>query len=78
MTDNAHTLNWLHFADCMNNGGTSELMIDFSPSPTGTHGQVIRYLHDPDEITVIAESFEAYLQMLINKDYDFIQEDTLG
>lgn len=78
ITRNANNLNWLHFADCINNGGTSQLFIDFSPSPTGTPGQVVRYLHDPDEIKVLANSFEAYLQMLMDGGYDFIQADMLG
>ncbi len=78
ITRKPNRLNWLHFADCINNGGTSQLFIDFSPSPTGTPGQVVRYLHDPDEIKVLADSFEAYLQMLMDGGYDFIQVDMLG
>ncbi len=78
ITRNPNRLNWLHFADCTNNGGISQLFIDFSPSPTGTPGQVVRYLHDPDEIMVLADSFEAYLQMLIDGGYDFIQADMLS
>ena len=68
---------WLHFSDCRNNGGTSRLYIDFSPSSAGVCGQVVRYLHDPDELTVIADSFDAYLQMLMENAYDFITEDIL-
>jgi len=75
ITDKPETLNWLHFSDCMNNGGTSQLFIDFSPSEKGKIGQVVRYLHDPDEITVIADSFEEYLKKLMDKEYDFINED---
>src|SRR6266540_997527 len=63
---------WLCFSDCMNNGGTSSLYIDFNPLPEGTPGQVIRYLHDPDSYKVIAHSFDEYLQMLIKSDYSFI------
>lgn len=74
--DNADQMCWLHFSDCMNNGGTSQLFIDFSPSSRGTKGQVVRYLHDPDEIEVIADSFEEYLQMLMDNEYNFINEDT--
>jgi hypothetical protein len=65
-------MNWLHFSNCMNNGGTSQLYIDFSPSSNGKVGQVIRYLHDPDEFLVIAESFDAYLEMLIDDEFQFI------
>lgn len=75
--DNLDKLYWLHFSDCMNNGGTSQLFIDFSPSAKGKKGQVLRYLHDSDELVIIADSFDAYLQMLIDKDYDFITEDDI-
>ena len=68
---------WLHISDCMNNGGTSQLFIDFSPSAEGKKGQVLRYLHDPDDLAVIADSFDVYLQMLMDREYDFINEDTL-
>lgn len=77
ITDNAEQMCWLHFSDCMNNGGTSQLFIDFSPSAKGTKGQIVRYLHDPDEIAVIADSFEEYLQMLMDNEYDFITEDVI-
>ena len=66
--------NWLHFSDCMNNGGTSQLFIDFSPSPTGKVGQVIRFVHDPDAIDVIADSFDDYLKMLMDNEYCFVDE----
>ncbi|MEY8392801.1 SMI1/KNR4 family protein [Lachnospiraceae bacterium] len=73
--DNADEMNWLHFSDCMNNGGTSQLFVDFSPSKKGVNGQILRYLHDPDEIEVIADSFDEYLQMLIDNGYDFVGEE---
>ncbi|AWH16824.1 SMI1/KNR4 family protein [Stenotrophomonas sp. ZAC14D2_NAIMI4_7] len=63
----------LCFSHCMNNGGTSMLYLDFDPAPGGTVGQVVRYLHDPDSYTVIAASFDAYLQDLIERDYSFIE-----
>ncbi len=75
ITTKTDNLKWLHFSDCMNNGGTSQLFIDFSPSSEGKSGQVVRFLHDPDEFKVIAESFEDYLNNLINNDYDFVHED---
>lgn len=75
ITDNANEMYWLHFSDCMNNGGTSQLFIDFSPSSKGIKGQIVRYLHDPDEIVVIADSFDDYLQMLIDTGYDFITDE---
>jgi len=61
----------LCFADCMNNGGTSSLYIDFTPNEAGQVGQVVRYVHDPDSFEVIAASFEYYLQQLIEGDYEF-------
>ena len=70
-------LKWLHFSDCMNNGGTSQLYIDFSPSEKGKKGQIVRFLHDPDEFRVIADSFEEYLNKLIDNNYYFINEDIL-
>lgn len=76
--DNADDMKWLHFSDCMNNGGTSQLFIDFSPSKKGVSGQIVRFVHDPDEFQVIANSFDEYLQILIDSEYDFINEDTVG
>lgn len=70
-------MRWLHFSDCMNNGGTSQLFIDFSPSEKGVKGQVVRFLHDPDEIAVIADSFDEYLEKLMEYDFDFIFEDMM-
>jgi len=77
ITNQSNSLKWLHFSVCMNNGGTSQLFIDFSPSEKGTKGQIVRFLHDPDEIIVIADSFEEYLKKLIDNEYDFINEDIL-
>ena len=67
----------LHFSDCINNGGTSQLFIDFSPSAKGKKGQVLRYLHDPDEFVIVADSFDEYLQMLMDNEYDFISYDNI-
>lgn len=68
-------MRWLHFADCMHHGRLSQLFIDFTPSEKGTVGQVIRFFHDPDELSVIATSFDAYLQQVMNNGYDFIFDD---
>ena len=76
--DDSEKMKWLHFSDCMNNGGTSQLFIDFTPSNAGIKGQIIRYVHDPDELAVIADSFDEYLEMLIESGCDFINEDTIG
>ena len=70
-------MKWLHFSDCMNNAGTSQLFIDFSPSEKGVKGQIVRFLHDPDEIGVIADSFDEYLEELIESGLDFISEDMI-
>lgn len=75
--DKSESIIWLHFSDCTNNGGTSQLFIDFSPSKKGIKGQVVRYLHDPDELKVIADSFDEYLNMLEKKGFDFINEETM-
>ncbi|SCX42374.1 SMI1 / KNR4 family (SUKH-1) [Lysinibacillus fusiformis] len=61
----------LCFADCMNNGGTSCLYLDFSPAEGGKMGQVVRYVHDPDSFEVIASSFDEYLQQLVEGEYEF-------
>ena len=63
---------WLHFSDCMNNGGTSQLFVDFTPSEKGKVGQIVRFLHDPDSFKVIAGSFDEYLEMLMKNGYDFV------
>ena len=75
--DDLDKMNWLHFSDCMNNGGTSQLFIDFSPSAKGKKGQVLRFLHDPDEMVIVADSFDEYLQMLMDEGYLFIDEDVV-
>lgn len=64
----------LWFSDCMNNGGSSKLYIDFNPAPGGNVGQVMRFLHDPDSYKVIAPSFDHYLQQLIDDNYAFVFE----
>lgn len=69
---NVNITRWLCFSDCMNNGGTSQLFLDFNPSPEGVSGQVVRFLHDPDSFKVIANSFDEYLQQLIDEGYNFI------
>lgn len=75
--DDFDHLCFLHFADCINNGGTSQLFLDFSPSAAGKRGQVLRYLHDPDAFVIVADSFDAYLEMLMDNAYDFITEELI-
>lgn len=61
----------LNFADCINNGGTSRLFIDFDHGENGVKGQIIRFLHDPDSYAVIADSFDEYLENIIKEEYPF-------
>ncbi len=77
ITNDAKYLKWLHFSDCMNNGGTSQLFIDFNPSKKGKKGQIIRFLHDPDEFEVIADNFDGFLEKLMENEYNFIHEDIM-
>ncbi|MCW3160177.1 SMI1/KNR4 family protein [Chryseobacterium oryctis] len=77
ITNTTKDFKWLHFSDCMNNGGTSQLFIDFTPSKKGQKGQIIRFLHDPDEFKVIANNFEEYLQNIIDTEYNFINEENI-
>ncbi|CAI3944783.1 Cell wall assembly regulator SMI1 (Killer toxin-resistance protein 4) (SMI1) (PDB:5J1B) [Commensalibacter communis] len=65
----------LCFSHCMNNGGTSKLYIDFNPTQEGKVGQIIRYLHDPDSYIVIADSFDEYLQEIIDNNFEFMIEE---
>lgn len=66
---------YIHFSDCMNNGGTSRLYIDFNPSKEGVCGQIVRFLHDPDEYKVIANNFDEYLQKLIDDGFVFLEQE---
>ncbi len=71
-----NNFNWLHFADDVaNNGGISQLFIDFSPSKSGKIGQIIRYSHDAEELVVIADSFDEYLQQIIDSKFKFLLQD---
>lgn len=38
------------------------LMSDMSPSESGCKGQIIGFVHDPDEIVYIAPSFAEFLE----------------
>jgi hypothetical protein len=65
----------LHFSDCTNNGGSSQLYIDFNPAQEGRKGQIVRFVHDPDEYTVIASDFDAFLRDNLKSDFDFVIEE---
>lgn len=53
----------------------SRLYIDFNPSNEGVCGQIIRFLHDPDQYQVIANSFDEYLQVLIDGGFMFLENE---
>ena len=38
------------------------LMLDFDPDKEGQEGQIIFYIHDPDEIVYAAESIDALIE----------------
>ncbi|MCL2636887.1 MAG: SMI1/KNR4 family protein [Oscillospiraceae bacterium] len=67
------SVSWLHFADI----DYSQLFVDFTPSAKGKAGQIVKYIHDPDEFTVVADSFDDYLQILIDYEYIFVNEDAI-
>ena len=66
---------WLCFSDCMNNGGSSSLFIDFTPAQGGKKGQILRFLHDPDSLDVIADSFDDFLKLVMQKKFAFVQPE---
>lgn len=37
-------------------------MLDFDPDQEGQEGQIICYIHDPDEIIYVAESFTELIE----------------
>lgn len=73
--NDASKMKWLHFSDCMNNGGTSQLFIDFTPSESGKVGQIVMFVHDYDRLEVIADSFDEYLENMIRREFDYIEAD---
>ena len=66
---------WLPFAGF--GGSTLLLLIDLSPAATGSHGQVIAFTHDPDEIGFVAESFPVFLTLSAQA-FEEDGEDLLG
>ena len=55
---------WFPFAQVV--GGSLYLMLDFDPTEKGKTGQIIFYIHDPDFIYYITESFTELLKDTIN------------
>lgn len=52
-----------------------QLFIDFTPSESGTIGQVVMFVHDSDRMEVIANSFDEYLEKMINWGFNFIVDE---
>lgn len=72
VTDKAEELNWLYFAAVSSQDKPADLFIDFSPSEKGSVGQVFVYFYYDEEIRVLADSFDAYLQGLMAANFPFI------
>ena len=72
--NNAEYMCWLPLSG---DNFASQLFIDFSPSGQGTKGQIVRFTHDPDELVVIAEDFDDYLEMLMDREFDFVNEENM-
>ena len=77
ITKDYENLKWLNFSKCINNGGSSQFYIDFSPSDKGKYGQIVAYVHDPDKFIVIADSFSEFLQKIIDGKFRFIEDDII-
>ncbi|MGC5773152.1 SMI1/KNR4 family protein [Paenibacillus pabuli] len=52
---------WIPFATMA--GGSLYLMLDFDPAEQGTYGQIIMYVHDPDFVYYVAETFTDLLEV---------------
>lgn len=51
---------WIPFATMA--GGSLYLMLDFDPSEQGSYGQIIIYVHDPDFVYFITDTFTHLLK----------------
>ena len=59
---------WIPFAEA---SGDIRLMMDFDPAQRGTYGQIICYIHDPDEIAYVAKTVtEVIDDTLLNITFD--------
>jgi len=59
---------WIPFAEA---SGDIFLMMDFDPAQEGTYGQIICYIHDPDEIVYVAKNItEVIDDTLLNITFD--------
>ncbi|MDB8626645.1 SMI1/KNR4 family protein [Streptococcus parasanguinis] len=50
---------WLPFAEYCD---SCYLMLDFDPDQEGQEGQIICYIHDPDEIIYVAKNFTELIE----------------
>ena len=55
---------WLPFAQYCD---SCYLMLDFDPDQEGQEGQVICYIHDPDEIIYVAESLTELIEEIMDE-----------
>ena len=55
---------WLPFAEYCD---TCYLMLDFDPGQGGKEGQIICYIHDPDEILYVAESLTELIEEIMDE-----------
>lgn len=62
---------WIPFAETY---GDMYLMMDFDPNKDGSYGQIICYIHDPDEIIYVAESITEVIDDTINNITDIGDE----
>ena len=59
---------WFPFAEA---SGDIHLMMDFDPNNNGTYGQIICYIHDPDEIAYVAQTITEIIEdTLLNIAFD--------
>ncbi|NEU62105.1 SMI1/KNR4 family protein [Paenibacillus sp. ALJ109b] len=52
---------WIPFATMA--GGSLYLMLDFDPAEQGTYGQIIMYVHDPDFVYYLTDTFTELLEV---------------
>ncbi|WML32996.1 SMI1/KNR4 family protein [Clostridium sp. OS1-26] len=52
--------NWIPFAALA--GGSLNLLLDYDPTDRGKEGQIISYIHDPDFIYYVANTFTEMLE----------------
>ncbi len=52
--------NWIPFAALA--GGSLNLLLDYDPTDKGKEGQIISYIHDPDFIYYVADTFTEMLE----------------